>query len=46
LSLIWERQVLAGKSLMMVAVPAIQFEELIHELSSDNVRGNLAAATF
>jgi hypothetical protein len=35
-----------GKSLMRVPVPAIQLEDLIHELSSDNVRENLAAATF
>jgi hypothetical protein len=37
---------MAGKSLVLVPVPAIQLEELIHELSSDNVRENLAAATF
>ena len=35
-----------SKSLMLVPVPAIQLEELIHELSSDNVRENLSAATF
>ena len=45
----WEcRQVSnrVGKSLTLVPVPPIQLEELIHELSSDNVRENLAAATF
>ena len=31
---------LAGKLLMLVPVPAIQLEELIHELSSDNVGEN------
>ena len=31
---------------MLVPVPSIQLEELIHELSSDNVRENLSAATF
>ena len=31
---------------MLVPVPAIQLEELIHELSSANVRENVAAATF
>ena len=31
---------------MLVPVPAIQLEDLIHELSSNNVRESVAAATF
>ena len=37
---------LAGKLLMLVPVPAIQLEELIHELSSDNVGENPAATLW
>jgi hypothetical protein len=35
-----------GKSLTLIPVPDIQLEELIHELSSDNVQENVAAATL
>ena len=37
---------LAGKLPMLVPVPAIQLEELIHELSSDNVGENPAATLW